>query len=44
LRALAVRQAEDKVRQLEQEMIAKDKEMKKINSKLQRAMTETVDV
>ena len=44
LRAKVVRQVEEKVRTLEQEMIAKDKEIKKVNARLQRAITETVDV
>ena len=32
------------MRKLEQEVIQKDKEMKKVNQKVQRAMTETVDL
>ena len=32
------------MKRLETEMIAKDKEMRKINQKIERAMKETVDV
>lgn len=44
LKANAVKQYQDQIRKLEQELVSKDKEMKKINYKLQRAMTETVDL
>lgn len=44
LRAAAVKKVEDKMHVLEQEMIAKDKEMKKVNAKLQQAIKETVDL
>ena len=32
------------MRKLEQDLIAKDKEMKKMNQRVKRAMTETVDL
>ena len=44
LRANLVRQVDVEMRKLEQELTAKDKEMKRVNQKIQRAMTETVDV
>ena len=44
LKADAVRSIEEQMRKLELELISKDKEMKKVNQKVQRAMTETVDL
>jgi len=44
LRAAAVKKVEEKMHTLEQEMIAKDKEMKKVNAKMQQAIKETVDL
>ena len=44
LKAQAVSAIEEKMRKLEQELVSKDKEMKKINQKVTRAMTETVDL
>ena len=44
LRAQVVRDVQPEMKKLETEMIAKDKEMRKINQKIERAMKETVDV
>ncbi len=44
LRATVVREVQPEMKKLETEMIAKDKEMRKINQKMERAMKETVDV
>ena len=44
LKAQVVRSKEEQMRKLEQDLIQKDKEMKKVNQKVQRAMTETVDL
>ena len=44
LKSNAVKDIEEQMRKLELELISKDKEMKKVNTKVQRAMTETVDL
>ena len=44
LRAQVTREIQPEMKRLETEMIAKDKEMRKINQKIERAMKETVDV
>ena len=44
LKAQVVREVDEKMRKLEQDLIARDKEMKKMNARVQRAMTETVDL
>ena len=44
LKAQVVREEDERMRKLEQDLIAKDKEMKKMNARVSRAMTETVDL
>jgi len=44
LRTKAVKSVEEQMRKLEQELVAKDKEMKKVNGQLLRAMVQTVDI
>ena len=44
LKANAVSEIQEQMRKLELDLIQKDKEMKKVNQRAQRAMTETVDL